>query len=507
MWKILLAVVAIIALGILAALQLQEEPAPEFSALGSVAIDGTAGILRAGPNGQFLALTNRARNSIDIIDLAVPGLPEPLARLELPATPVGLGLSPDGKWALATLEDRRPKEGEAPFDMQRPGMLAFIDLTEQAAPRLIRTIGIDGHPGSMELTTAGDELVAVVAIPNAPLYVSDGLVAQAGTPDAVDISAAGKVQVVAVNPETPGTWRVSTLDISKDLLRNTLMLTPTDPQPDYVALSPGRHMAAVALRENNGILLIDLNGPEISGAFHLGPRTDRLTETRVAGGSTTAEEPDSATAETTDSTTAGNSSKGMAAGDEADAPDNDAAEETPAADTEVAPVIATGLAQEAARPHYPRVIVFTPDGQHLLSADAAQPDSATDTGLSVWSLTGDLVWEGGGRQASDAAQPSSAPRQTAAWDFSGVATARFGSRNFAFAASATDSALLVFDIENVSAPALVQALPTGTKPGSVATIPNGNLVVVAATGENSDTLSVFRYTPAEASGSPLDRIR
>lgn len=505
MWKILLAVVAIIALGVIAALQFQEEPTPEFAALGSLTIDGTAGVLRPSPDGQFVALTNRRRNSIDIVDLALPGRPEPLARLELPATPVGLGISPDGKWALATLQDERAPAGEVPVDLRRPGMLAFLDLSDPAAPRLIRTIGIDGYPGSMAVTTAGDELIAVVAIPNEPVYVSDGVVAEPGTPGAADISAAGKVQIVAVNPGTPGTWRVSTLDINQDLLRNALMLEPTDPQPGYIALSPGRHMAAVALTENNGILLVDLNTPEISGAFHLGPRADRLAEKRSADAPDNDAASGGAPDKTADDSKADDDGNPVAADEAADAHQ----EPTSGIGTDSEAVITTGLAQDAARAHYPRAIVFTPDGQHVLSADSAQPDTATDTGLSVWSLTGDLVWEGGGRPlpGDTGKAPAAGTMPTAAWDINCVAAARFGSRSFAFAASATEPALLVFDIENASAPALVESMPTGANPGSVVAIPNGNLIVVATTGQDSDTLSVFRYTPAEPAGSPLDRWR
>ena len=108
------------------------------------------------------------------------------------------------------------------------------------------------------------------------VIVVDGKVLDDDSPgNSNDISNAGSIQIVAINPNKPNQYSVTTLPLEESLLTNALMLHINDPQPEYVALSPGKHLAAVSLQENNGIVIVDPVAAEIVGAFNLGTVSDR----------------------------------------------------------------------------------------------------------------------------------------------------------------------------------------------------------------------------------------
>jgi hypothetical protein len=144
----------------------------------------------------------------------------------------------------------------------------------------------------------------------------------------------------------------------------------------------------------------------------------------------------------------------------------------------------------------PDAIAFTPDGQYLLSADEGEAPMSGGRGFSIWSLTGEFVWDDGGEIERRAAELSLYPEDRSdkkGVEIEGITAARLGSRDFAFAVSERGSFMVVYDISNPYEPKFIQMLPTGTGPESVTTVPGLNLIIVAA--EESGTLTVFRYVP------------
>jgi DNA-binding beta-propeller fold protein YncE len=461
MLRVLIGVVVVIAIIVVAALQWPQDSAPEFIEIGQLSVDGNAEIVRSSADGRLLVYTNAKRQSIDIVDLSEPTAPVVLASVNVPGEPTSVDLSPDGLWALATVHVRPAEEGEPATDPRLPGVLAVIDLREPAAPQLASIIGIDNHPDSIAITTAGDELVAVIAIENEEIFVKDGVVADADQIDeSTDISSAGVVQIVSLNPATPRNWSVTTLEIPTDLLTNAEMLHPEDPQPEFVALSPGRHMAAVSLQENNGILLVDLAAAEISGAFSLGTVANRPADLKDDGATklnqnypTDSNEP------------------------------------------------------ERAGTRIPDAIAFSPDGQYLFSADEGEARMTGGRGFSVWTLNGELAWDDGGEIEALAAKAGLYPDNRSdekGIEIEGISTGRFGSRDFAFAVSERGSFMVIYDISNPNAPEFVQILETGTGPEGVIAIPSRNLIVVAA--EKSGTLTVFRYESTIEPANPVQQL-
>ena len=431
MLKVIAAVLVALALALGIFLEFREPESRGFTVAGSLQLNGTAEIIQASADGTILIYTDSDNNRIGVADINDPAAAAEIGALELPGEPTGVGLSPDGRWALVTVY---PESAEQ--DNRLPGVLALIDLADPALPATAAYIGIDNHPDSIAVTNDGDQLIGVIAVEN-----ENG-------------GATGAVQVVKLDPTKPRNWSVATIELDEELLRNALMLAADEPQPEVVTLSPGRHMAAVSLQENNGIVLIDLSALEVSGAFSLGAVADRP----------------------------------------ADLLDDGKINLTQTYPADVADIEHAGV-------RFPDGISFTPGGQHLVSADEGEDDLTGGRGISIWTLSGDFVWDDGGEIERSAAEAGLYPDDRSAKrgiEMEGVTAARFASREFLFAVAERGNFLVIYDIANPNAPELVQLLPTGAGPESVVAIPARNLVAVAA--EESGELSLFRYDPPAEPG-------
>jgi DNA-binding beta-propeller fold protein YncE len=443
-------ILLVVLFGILAlvALQLREYTPRSFAAISELSVDGNAEIIQAAADGMYLVHTNSKRNSIDIVDLTDPTTPQTITSLGMPGEPTSVGVSQDGKWALAVVYSSQSKPGKSPIDQRLPGVLALIDLREPTNASVTTLMGIGHHPDSIAVTSSGNDLLAIIAIENKPVIVVDGKVTDDDSPGNInDISNAGSIQIVAINPDKPNQYSVTTLSLDETLLSNALMLHVNDPQPEYVALSPGKHLAAVSLQENNGIVIVDPVAAEIVGAFNLGSVSERP----------------------------------------ADLLDDDKVMLEQRYPTDVSD-------QPLAGTRFPDAISFTPDGQYLLSADEGAFALTGGRGFSVWTLSGEFVWDDGGeieRQASKMGLYPDKRSDAKGIEIEGITAARFGTRDYAFAVSERGSFVAIYDVTNPLAPKFIQILPTGKGPEGIVAIPERNLLVVAA--EKSGTLTIFGH--------------
>jgi len=224
----------------------------EFSATSRLVLDGSAESLHATADGGLLLHTNAAAGSIDIVDISDSAHPAQLGRLAVPGTPTALAVSPDGRWVLATLSfDAGNSSGQQPIP-RLPGGLAIVDLADPTQPLLSEIIGIGHQPVSVAVSSAGADLVAVVAVKNEPIWV-----ANAAASEPTDISQPGQVQVVTFNPLRQKNYRVASPDLSAQRLGEAGLALSADAQPGFVALSPDNGQAAVSLHANSGIDVFD----------------------------------------------------------------------------------------------------------------------------------------------------------------------------------------------------------------------------------------------------------
>jgi hypothetical protein len=172
--------------------------------------------------------------------------------------------------------------------------------------------------------------------------------------------------------------------------------------------------------------------------------------------------------------------------------------------TEIYP--ADAASQPLAGMRFPDSIAFSPDGQYLISADEGEQKLTGGRGISIWSLSGELVWDDGGEIEQKAAAANMYPDKRSAKrgvEIEGVAAGHFGARDFAFAVAEYGSFLVIYDITNPYAAKFVQLLPTGKRPESVAVAPAANLVVVGS--EDEGVVTIYRYKPATTRDSALKR--
>lgn len=453
MLRYILIALAVLAAIVITVMQIQAPQESQFEVVSEFEVDGNAEIIQAAGGGDYLVHTNSDRETIDVIDIRDLANPQRIASLAMPGEPTSVGVSADGQWAMAAVYPNESEDGEAPTDPRLPGILALIDLRDPAAAAVTSIIGIGHHPDSVAVTASGNELLAIIAIENEPVIVEAGLVVDDETPgDPNDISLKGSIQIVAINPEQPNRYSVTTIELTDELLRNSLMLFVDDPQPEYVAISPGKHMAAVSLQENNGIVLVDPVAGEILDSFNLGRTIDRP----------------------------------------ADLINDDKVrlEQAYPTDADAEPLAGT---------RFPDAIGFTPDGQYLLSADEGELALTGGRGFSIWSLDGQFVWDDGGEIEAKAAELGLYPDARSdirGIEVEGVVAGRFGNRDYAFAISERGNFVAIYDISNPLAPVFVEILPVGTGPESAAVITERNLLVVAS--EKSGSISIIEHVAADA---------
>lgn len=409
-----------------------------FEQLAEIDVDGNAEIIVARPDGNILVFTNAMRRSIDTMDISDPAAPRPAGRIALPGEPTSVALSPDGRWALAVVHLGAADEAADTANPMLPGGLAIIDLADPEAPALAELIGIGHQPDSIAVAASGADLVAVIAIENEPVPQGD---------DGRDGSRPGQIQVVTINPARLGSYRVGSLDISEARLREAGLEAPADAQPEFVALSPDRSLAAVSLQENNGIVVFDPYWLETRRMFSSGIVTDRPADLQNDG---------------------------------------------QVAFTQQYP--ADAGSQPLAGSRMPDGLAFSPDGRYLYSADEGDGALTGGRGISAWTIDGEFVWDDGGEIERAAAAAGLYPdhrSESRGIEIEGIVTARFGATDYAFALSERGSFMAVYDITTPTAPQLLQLLPTGKGPESAVVLP-GEMLAVAA--EKSGTVTLYRHS-------------
>lgn len=435
-----------------------------FRPLASFNVPGiNAEIVDSLQNGQFLVYTDASAQEIGFADIRNAARPRMLGTLAMPGEPTSVSVV--GRHVFVAVWSDLPVVG-MPAPTFAPGKMVVAELDNQNRPQILGSVDIGFHPDSCKVRRIGNQFYVVVAIENQPVIVQNGLVTaddRPGSPN--DISPAGLVQVIRLDPNNLANAVVTDIALPASLLSAAGCLYPDDPQPEFVAWEGTQ--VAVTLQENNGVARIDMsnpNQPVLQGVFSTGIVRDRRADLR-----------------------------------------NNAEISLTQLYPSQAPVVRDGGGNPVpAGSRMPDAIAFSPDGSVLYSADEGELNFTGGRGFSLWNSNGSFlgdcdgsleqfaVWFGHYPQARSAARGI---------EVEGIATGRFGNRDFLFVLSERGSFMAVYDLNNPQQPRPLQLLPTGLSPEGIVVIPQRNLVVTA--DELSGTLTLFQGMPGLYTPSPL----
>jgi Esterase-like activity of phytase/LVIVD repeat len=425
-----------------------------FRPLSSFNVPGiNAEIVDVANQGNLLVYTDASARQLGFVDITDPTQPALLTTLTVPGEPTSVTVS--GRYAFAAVWADLPVTG-SPAPAFGPGKLVVIDLQVPSAPVALGTVDIGFHPDSCKVKRVGNTYYVVVAIENQPVVVVNGLVTSEDRPGSPnDASPAGLIQVVRVQPNQLANATVIDVPLPAATLSAAGLLYPNDPQPEFVAWHGDR--VAVTLQENNGVALLDLsnpNQPVLTGVFSTGVCADRP-------------------------------------GDVLDNATIDLSQAYPSA----APLVNDAGGIPVVRgSRMPDGITFSPDGARLFTADEGEFNYTGGRGFSTWNASsGAFVTDDGGSLEQAAVVFSHYPESRSdarGIEVEGVATGRFGDRDFLFVLSERGSFLAVHRLTASGQTQLQQILPTGLSPEGIVVIPQRRLVVTA--DELSGTLTVFQ---------------
>ncbi|MEM9537917.1 MAG: esterase-like activity of phytase family protein [Cyanobacteria bacterium P01_E01_bin.42] len=399
-------------------------PIKEFVSINRYAVDGAvAEIISATPDGNIVVYTNADDESVGLLDIRDPRNPRPLNDIDVSdlGEPTAVAVTPNGRYALVTVLNLAEEIAD-----QQPGVLVFIDLARQEIVARVPLMGIG--PDNLNITPNGEK--AIIAIEDEE------------DEDSLPGDRPGSVNFVTINYNNPVASEVNNVEL--DLSGIEGVNYPTDPQPEYVAISKNGRTVAISLQENNAIAVLDIASETVTRIFSAGTsiheRADIVEE------------------------------------DEID------------------------FSQPLEGRREPDSMAMTADGRYIITANEGDTDLerfgdgvwSGGRGWSIFDLQGNVVYDSGDSLEELAILRGQYPEgrsENRGIEIEGAAVAEFGDREFAFVASERGSFLVVYDITNVRAPELVSFLPTGKAPEGVLPLPQRNLVLTA--NEDDGTIDFF----------------
>ena len=217
-------------------------------------------------DGRTLIYSDSPGKRIGFVDISNPSKPEAAGTLSLAV----LGDAEDEPTSVAVAGQYVLVVVSTSASYTNPsGRLDVIRLRDR---QRVRSIDLGGQPDSIAVSHDGS--FAAIAIENER--------DEEATPDGAEEGdlpqlPAGFVQLVSLRG-SPAAWKATPVPLvnpdgsALPALIAAGLDTPTDPEPEYVAIND-RFQVAVTLQENNGVVIIDARLARIDRAFSTGKAT------------------------------------------------------------------------------------------------------------------------------------------------------------------------------------------------------------------------------------------
>lgn len=227
--------------------------------------ESAAEISAYDPISQSLFITNRATNSLDILNISNPRIPSLISSIDLNAYGAGVNSVAVNNGLVAVAIGSDPKTN--------PGTVAFFNTSG----------------GFLNSVTVG-------ALPDMLTFTSDGsrvLVANEGEPEPVsidpDVDPEGSISIIdlsgGVGSATVNTAGFTGFNRQKAALQaagvrlfgqNGNATVAEDVEPEYIAISKDNKTAYISLQENNSLAVLDIDSATITNILPLGLKNHNI---------------------------------------------------------------------------------------------------------------------------------------------------------------------------------------------------------------------------------------
>ncbi|MDN5724863.1 MAG: hypothetical protein L0G99_02875, partial [Propionibacteriales bacterium] len=366
--------------------------------------DAVAEISTVTPDGNTLVYTDAAGDQVGFVDISDPSRPKP-------AGAVGVDGEPTSVYAVGAYLLVVVDSSDGNF-AQPSGHISVLDASSRT---VVRTIELNGQPDSIDVRGR----TAVIAIEN---QRDEETTPPGGTKGDLPQSPAGRLAVLDLTGDVTA-WTPETVSLTG----LTKITEPTDPEPEYVKISPDGTRVAVTLQENNAVAVVDLESLTVTNSFSAGT-------VDVAGVDT----------------------------------------------VEDGVINPTGSLTDV--PREPDSLGWIDNGR-LATANEGDWRGGSRGWTIFDSETGEVVWDAGNtfENALIAAGLYPEDRSDAkGTEPEGLAVAEFGGRPYVFIGSERGNVVAAYDVTDPTQPRLTQLLPSTKGPEGLLPIPDRNLLVVSS---------------------------
>ncbi|MEL4358209.1 MULTISPECIES: esterase-like activity of phytase family protein [unclassified Luteococcus] len=382
------------------------------------------------PDGRTVVYTDSAGKRIGFVDIRVPGKPKPRGTVAVGGEPTSVYAT--GNKILVCV-DRTDGKFSSP-----KGVLLVLDARTRT---LLRQVDLGGQPDSIDVSPDGRW--ATIAIEN---QRDEEATPKGGDEGDLPQTPAGYLASIRLDSPVK-TWRVKRTPLTG--LRG--MVAPTDPEPEYVKISPNGRYTALTLQENNQIAIIDHRRQKVVKTFSAGTATVKGVDVKKdkvinpTGSITAPREPDS---------------------------------------------------------------IGWIDNRYVATANEGDWKGGTRAWTIFDSRTGKVVWDAGNsleRHVIDNGNWPEARAEKKGVEPEGLAVATFQGRRYAFVGTERANVVAVYDVSNPAQPKYLQMLASTNGPEGILPIPSRNLLVVSSEVDEAEnniraSVQLYRLTRSSAQG-------